>query len=192
LVGPVRGNRFEQRGFTMVELMITVAIVGILATLATWGVTKYIRLSKSSEATQMIGSFKAAEEAYKSDMFSYLDVSGNSAISDDSYYPGKSTEGRLAHGWGEANSEVGKRIKQLGVVADGPVHFIYACSAGSGTQPPDGHQLPNTTVANWPTEATGQPWYVVNAKADLDGDGTESRFTSASFTTQIFVENEGE
>jgi prepilin-type N-terminal cleavage/methylation domain-containing protein len=182
----------EQRGFTMVELMITVAIVGILATLATWGVTKYIRLSKSSEATQMIGAFKAAEEAYKSDMFSYLDVSGANAISNDSYYPGKSTKGRLARGWGEAESDVGKRIKQLGVVADGPVHFIYACSAGSGTQAPDGDQLPNTTVANWPTQATGQPWYVVNAKADLDGDDTESRFTSASFTTQIFVENEGE
>jgi type IV pilus assembly protein PilA len=191
----VLGKRPQQRGFTMVELMITVAVVGILATLATWGVTKYIRLSKASEATQMIGAFKSAEEAYKSDMFSYLDVSGESKITASSYYPADTTAGQKARSWLEvdgAETQVGLRIKQLGVVADGPVYFIYACAAGGGTQIPAGHQLAATTVDNWPTAATGQPWYVVNAKADLDGDGTEASFTSASFTTQIFVENDGE
>jgi prepilin-type N-terminal cleavage/methylation domain-containing protein len=184
-----------QRGFTLIEVMITVAIVGILATLATWGVTKYIRMSRSSEATQMIGSFKAAEEAYKSDMFSYLDVSGSGAITDDSYYPAKSTKGQKAYSWVEkAGSEtpLGERIRQLGVVADGPVHFIYACAAGPGTKAPAGHQLSNTTVENWPTGPTGQPWYVVTAKGDLNGNDVESVFTSSSFTTQIFIENEGE
>lgn len=173
--------------------MITVAIVGILATLATWGVTKYIHLSKSSEATQMIGSFKAAEEAYKADMFSYLDVSGANTITADSYYPVTSTAGQKAWSWDQATATpLGLRVKQLGVVSDGPVRFIYACAAGSGIQAPTGHQLPNTTVPGWPSGATGQPWYVVNAKADLDGDGTNSGFTSASFTTQIFIEKEGE
>ena len=175
--------------------MITVAIVGILATLATWGVAKYIRLSRSSEATQMIGAFKAAQEAYKSDMFSYLDVSGKGEIASDSYYPVTSTKERKAHSWDQktgSETEVGARIKQLGVVADAPVHFIYACAAGPGTAAPAGHQLPNTTVDNWPTNPTGQPWYVVTAKADLNGNDVESVFTSASFTTQIFTENEGE
>jgi prepilin-type N-terminal cleavage/methylation domain-containing protein len=191
----VRGIRSQQRGFTMVELMITVAVVGILATLATWGVTKYIRLSKASEATQMIGAFKVAQETYKSDMFSYLDVSGANAILPGSYYPDISTTEQKGRAWLQvegSETPVGLRIKQLGVVAEGPVYFIYACAAGSGTQVPAGHQLAITTVDSWPTQATGQPWYVVNARADLDSDGIEASFTSASFTSQIFVENDGE
>lgn len=175
--------------------MVTVAIVGTLAALGTWGVTRYIRLSRTSEAIQMIGAFKIAEESYKVDMFSYLDVSGANAISAGSYYPATSTAGKFAHSWLQVSGSetaLGLRIKQLGVVADAPVHFIYACAAGSGTQVPAGHQLANTVVGNWPSQATGQPWYVVNAKADLDGDGIESGFTSASFTTQLFAENDGE
>jgi prepilin-type N-terminal cleavage/methylation domain-containing protein len=190
----VLGSRPRQRGFTLIEMMITVAIVGILATLAIFGVSKYVRLSKSAEATQMIGAFKASQETYKSDMFSYLDVSGSNAISDASYYPTQALE-QKAHSWVQvegSETPLGLRIKQLGVVADGPVQFIYACAAGNGTQIPAGHQLLTTPVDNWPAAATGQPWYVVSAKADLNGNGVESRFASASFTTQIFVENEGE
>lgn len=190
------GKETQQRGFTLIEVMITVAIVGILATLATFGVSKYIRLSRSSEATQMLGGFKTAQEIYKTDMFSYLDVGGaNGAITTDTYYPATSTAERKARSWLQvpgSETQLGLRIKTLGIAADGPVHFIYACAAGSGTQIPPGDQLPNTTVDNWPTEETGQPWYVANAKADLNGDGTESSFTTASFTSQIFIENEGE
>jgi prepilin-type N-terminal cleavage/methylation domain-containing protein len=194
LVAFVRGKPPNQHGFTLIELMITVAIVGILAALATWGVSRYVRLSKSSEATHMIGAFKAAQETYKSDMFSYLDVAGeNGAISAASYYPAKKPA-KVARSWLEVSgseSPVGLRVKQLGVVADAPVWFVYACAAGSGTQAPAGPQL-NDAVENWPAQATGQPWYVVSARGDLNGDGVESRLTSASFTTQIFTENEGE
>jgi type IV pilus assembly protein PilA len=190
----VRGNRREQRGFTMIELMITVAIVGILAALATYGVSRYVRLSKASEATQMIGAFKAAQETYKSDMFSYLDVAGEAgAISAASYYPAEKPIDR-PRSWLQVSgseSPVGLRIKRLGVVADAPVWFVYACAAGNGTQAPAGPQLTDP-VENWPAQATGQPWYVVSARGDLNGDGVESRLTSASFTTQIFAENEGE
>ena len=53
-------------GFTLVELMIVVAIIGILAVLAIYGVTKYITNAKTSEARNSLGQLaKAAVASYE-------------------------------------------------------------------------------------------------------------------------------
>ena len=41
-------------------------------------------------------------------------------------------------------------------------------------------------MANWPTAALGKPWYIVKARADLDGDGVNTVFVSASFAGELF------
>lgn len=51
-------------GFTLIELMITIAIIGILAAIAFSSFTSYDCLAKQSEARSNLGAIATSEDAY--------------------------------------------------------------------------------------------------------------------------------
>lgn len=183
---PARWRR-RARGVTLIELMIVVAMVGVLAALATVGYRRYISSAKTGEATQMLGTIKASQEAFKAETFRYLDVSPDL----ETYYPqGEREIGTAKYAWeGGEPSSARANFQTLGVNSSGPVHFGYACVAGGATE--DLPELPlGFETPDWPE--TGGPWYIAVAKGDLDGDGEFGGFMTSSLHAEIISIHAGE
>jgi len=78
----------NQKGFTLIELMIVVAIIGILAAIAIPNVITYLKKSKTAEAKQFLSTLRTLQEAYKSetDLYGTLDSIGWTTPANFKYY----------------------------------------------------------------------------------------------------------
>lgn len=168
-------RRRETRGFTLVELMVVVIIMGVLATLATYGVRKYLLEAKKAEAGSMITQIRAAEEAYRDETFEYL------GADDFSVWHPTNDPGGAKYDWGIDTSMRVQVFDRLGVRPNGVVEYAYAVVAGNA-----GSTLPTIpTEREFPFPAPVGPFYIVMAKADLDNDGRYTYAIAHSDTSAI-------
>ena len=67
----MKQHRLKKTGFTLIELMVTIAIIGILAAIATPAYIEYYAQSYRSDALRELTIIVNRQEEYFSDQFTY-------------------------------------------------------------------------------------------------------------------------
>lgn len=70
----------SSRGFSLIELMIVVALIMILATIAAGSWRRYVARVRVTEVSAMFAEFRAKEEAYRAEFGTYLSVNANENV----------------------------------------------------------------------------------------------------------------
>jgi prepilin-type N-terminal cleavage/methylation domain-containing protein len=171
-----KGLREVRAGFTLIELMIVVSILGILAAVSYASLSSYIYKSKAVEATGFVNELKARQESYRADFGQYCDVSGTQMNVNP---PLPIPSGGRA--WVPNNAWT-----QLGAVPPGRwTRFAYSMVANiPGTLP--GAQMADGNNRGY----TGTDfWFIGTAIGDLDGDGVTVMYESYSHSKAIWTSN---
>jgi len=152
--------RKRSQGFTLVELMIVVAIIGVLAALAIYGVARYLKHAKTAEATRNIS---AIETGSKNAFQSELDQSGTGV-------------GPFVHTFCPSNAAtpaagIPKAAKAVTPVAEWSATG-WVCLKFSINEP----QFYQYKYTGDTTKIGTDAVYTADAYGDLDGNGTNSTF----------------
>jgi len=191
-------STFRFAGFTLVELMIAIAVVSILAAVAIPTYLSYLRRSYLSEATSSISAIKSAEESYFSINGCYIAAtpwpSVTPASNSMAWDPVTLSP---VNQWGQGGLSVrpDRRVRfQYGVYASNSMTASSPCGAPADSSSSWGN-LNNRagsvgcagvlSTALVPASVFPSHWYVVVARGDLDGDGVTSNIISAIDDTSI-------
>jgi prepilin-type N-terminal cleavage/methylation domain-containing protein len=111
----------NRKGFTLVELMIVVAIIGILASIAIPNFVDMQYRAKRAEVPSNVDGIKTAQLAYDASYDSYIDAGSSSQYPD-------STPGKAQRAW-----TTGTPFDTLGWSPDGNVRGSYMTYTGGPT-----------------------------------------------------------
>jgi prepilin-type N-terminal cleavage/methylation domain-containing protein len=113
-----RGRRGRRPGYTLIELMLTLALIGVLTTIAIPKLISYQLRSKAAEAATNIGAIQRSLEAYSAEHNVYV-----SAMP-----PTPTTVGPLNQTWGLASGDP-HGFNKIGYVPEGQVYFQYGVTS---------------------------------------------------------------
>ncbi|MFO0681260.1 MAG: prepilin-type N-terminal cleavage/methylation domain-containing protein [Sandaracinus sp.] len=152
----------RRAGYTLIELMVVVAIIGILAAIAIPAFNAYVMRSRTLEAYDFLGEIHLRQESYRAEFGQYANI--------PTWNPAAIPPHGQASPWVSTGA-----WSQLGAVADSNVRFQYQVLAGA-----PGVAAPVPDINN-------DFWFVSQAQADLDGDGVTMAIEGYSGSSHYYV-----
>jgi prepilin-type N-terminal cleavage/methylation domain-containing protein len=171
----------REAGFTLIELMMAVAIVGVLAALGMPALIDYIWQARTVEATGFMSEVRVRQESYRFDTGLYFNIS---AAWDDFFPSATPTKGWQdwrgsvqGTGWGNFKA----------MPEGGGGRFVYSCVAGTPTTVPNIGYAPNVDPPSGGDPARGYAniddvWFITIAVGDLADETPEKSMQIESYS----------
>lgn len=173
------------RGFTLIELMIVVVIIGVLATIAMGSYKRFTRRARVQEAIALLGDVKIKQETYYQTYHRYVATGAG----DNDWWP-KDMD------WVQLNTTWGINCNLPGDVAAHPGW----CALGAGYRMDELANFQLLVVARDPANPAvppvqyirvpAQDWWYARARADFDVDNVFSDIYLSSEMREPFLDNE--
>jgi prepilin-type N-terminal cleavage/methylation domain-containing protein len=162
---------------TLIELMIVVAVIGILAAVAIPVFGSYLRRSKASEAFTVLQGIRDRQEDFFGEFRRYTDP-----------LPFQPTGGNCAQCVRNSRNwvlPVNDPWVVLGFAPDGPTYYNYEVQTpyAAGVFNTGAPRLANVGTT-WP--AAVRPWFLAHACGDLDCNGVSTNFYVSSENKTVF------
>jgi type IV pilus assembly protein PilA len=184
----------KQEGFTLIELMIVVAIIGILAAIAIPNFLQYQMKSRQSEAKTNLQAIKTSEVSFQAERGCYLGIAAEvlqipaavgTKMAPYTWGVGQPATNPVATGWCTAAGVGGTSgvFTDIGFKATGNVNFAYGVDART-VAPPGLYTvavscpLYAAAVMTGGISALGDNNFIAVGKSNLDGDALVSTWES--------------